>query len=251
MHRREVPAIGRSGDRHVIAVHGIVVGVKKAAVRERLSRDTIAGSALALADREGLDAVTIRRLAQDLSVTPMALYWHFQDKDALLDGIAERLFASVELPDDSGGPWDDQLRAVLDALLTALRAHPAAAGLVMAKILQSDAGLVIAERALSLLQTAGFDADRGAEMGGYLVSSIITLIKSEPGPAEPLDNQARDAAVRAKKASLLALSPERYPNVIAAAEALSFCADEDGYYRRGIDMLVQGVRGIRPRPVNA
>ena len=63
--------------------------------RERLSRDTIVAGAIELADAEGLDAVTIRRLAQDHDVTPMALYWHFKDKGELLDGIAERLFADV------------------------------------------------------------------------------------------------------------------------------------------------------------
>src|SRR6476620_10513894 len=59
--------------------------------RERLSRDTIVAGAVALADAEGLDAVTIRRIANDHQVTPMALYWHFKDKGELLDGIPERL----------------------------------------------------------------------------------------------------------------------------------------------------------------
>src|SRR5665213_3657639 len=61
--------------------------------RERLSRDVIAAGAVALADREGIDAVTIRRLATDNAVTPMALYWHFKDKDAVLDGIAEQIYS--------------------------------------------------------------------------------------------------------------------------------------------------------------
>ncbi len=67
------------------------------ATRERLSRDVVAAGALDLADREGLEAVTIRRLATDNSVTPMALYWHFKDKDAVLDGIAEQIYKSVVL----------------------------------------------------------------------------------------------------------------------------------------------------------
>src|SRR6202007_1735318 len=84
--------------------------------RERLSRDTIVDGAIALADAEGLDAVTIRRLAQDHEVTPMALYWHFKDKGELLDGIAERLFAGVRLPAPSRKPWPEQLRSILEAL---------------------------------------------------------------------------------------------------------------------------------------
>ena len=74
------------------------MATRRSGARERLSRDTIVAGAIALADAEGLDAVTIRRLAQDHEVTPMALYWHFKDKGELLDGIAERLFADMRLP---------------------------------------------------------------------------------------------------------------------------------------------------------
>src|ERR1700737_3218392 len=84
--------------------------------RERLSPDTIVDGAIALADAEGLDAVTIRRLAQDHDVTPMALYWHFKDKGELLDGIAERLLADVRLPTPCPKPWPAQLRAPSDVL---------------------------------------------------------------------------------------------------------------------------------------
>ncbi|WP_435127232.1 TetR/AcrR family transcriptional regulator [Actinacidiphila sp. bgisy144] len=70
--------------------------------QERLRREAIADSAIAIADVEGLEAVTIRRLAKQHNVTPTALYWHFKEKDQLLDGMAERLFANVELPPARG-----------------------------------------------------------------------------------------------------------------------------------------------------
>src|ERR1700712_2980199 len=101
-----------------------------APARERLSREALAAGALALADREGIEAVTIRRLAADHCVTPMALYWHFKDKDAVLDGIAERIYASVRLPDPTSKRWDKQLRSVLDAVLAAVRPHPLVAELL-------------------------------------------------------------------------------------------------------------------------
>ncbi len=110
--------------------------VKKQAsapVKERLSRERIVECAIALADAEGLDAVTIRRLAQDQGVTPMALYWHFKDKDLLLEGIAERLLSRVVIPPVTEEPWYDQLRDVLGALLEVLRAHPAVADLLKAR----------------------------------------------------------------------------------------------------------------------
>src|ERR1700729_255933 len=60
--------------------------------RPKLDREVVVDAALQVADTEGLEAVTIRRLAQELSVTPMALYWHFKDKEALLGAVADRMW---------------------------------------------------------------------------------------------------------------------------------------------------------------
>src|ERR1700712_4969934 len=118
--------------------------VREPRTRERLSREVIVTGALGLADREGIDAVTIRRVANDNSVTPMALYWHFSDKDALFDGIAERIYSEVRMPEPTELQWDDQLRGVLIALLDALRLHPLVAETVPSRIMRSKPGLDIA-----------------------------------------------------------------------------------------------------------
>ena len=82
--------------------------------RVTLTRQTVVEGALALADAEGLEAVTIRRLAKRLGVTPMALYWHFPSKDELLDGVAASLFEKVDLSlGGASGGWQNQLRALL------------------------------------------------------------------------------------------------------------------------------------------
>ena len=59
----------------------------------RLSRDAILDRALAIADADGVDALSVRRLARELGVTPMALYWHFENKEALLHALGDRLLA--------------------------------------------------------------------------------------------------------------------------------------------------------------
>ncbi|QYN22344.1 TetR/AcrR family transcriptional regulator C-terminal domain-containing protein [Amycolatopsis sp. DSM 110486] len=215
-----------------------------AKTREKLSRETIVDGALALADREGLDALTIRRLAQDHGVTPMALYWHFKDKHELVAGLAERLLADVSLP-DSDGPWDTRLRAALVAVLAAVRPHPAVAGLVPPRILESDAGLTVADHVLGLLRKAGFTAEEAAELGGYLLCAGVTLVTAEPGATDVHPASSRDEAVERKRVALAALPPERFPNVAAAADALAVCGDEDSYFERGVDLLVSGVRGLR------
>jgi TetR/AcrR family tetracycline transcriptional repressor len=215
------------------------------ATRGRLSRDAIIVSAVALADAEGLDAVTIRRLAQEHGVTPMAMYWHFNDKDSLLDGLAEHLVEAVKLPDPSDAPWDEQLLDILHAFLLAVRPHPAIAALALRRILAAEPGLQIAERVLDLLRRAGFAPGKSAEVGTFLICSIITLVASDPTPGPFRTGTDHEQMLRDKRARLDSLPPERYPNVIAAGPALVVCRDEDDYFALNLELLVQGVRGIR------
>src|ERR1700722_1452703 len=81
--------------------------------RPRLSKAAVVERGLALADAEGLEAVTIRRLASDLGVTPMALYWHFKTKDELLSGLADSIWAESDVDLDQSAGWADQLRGLL------------------------------------------------------------------------------------------------------------------------------------------
>ncbi|WP_433134405.1 TetR/AcrR family transcriptional regulator C-terminal domain-containing protein [Micromonospora sp. CA-240977] len=213
---------------------------------QRLDPAAIVTSALRIADAEGLPAITIRRLAQEHGVTPMALYRHFRDKDDLLDALAARLLADIRLPEPSTAPWAEQIRAVLAACLAALRPHPTIAGLIPTRVLLSEPGLTLVERTLALLDTAGFPPDQATEIGSQALCSLVTLVATEPGLTESTDPDTRDDAIRAKRAALHALSPQRYPHVIAAADALTLCGDRDTYYELGIDFAVAGIRGIRP-----
>ena len=73
-------------------------------VSEKLTRAAVLERAAKLADADGLDAVTIRRLAQELGVTPMALYWHFKNKDELLVGLVDHLLSGVTADRQAGDP---------------------------------------------------------------------------------------------------------------------------------------------------
>ncbi len=74
------------------------VSTKRRSAAPELSRESVVEHALDLADREGLDAVAIRRIAADFGVTPMALYWHFRNKDELLEAMGDKLFESMRRP---------------------------------------------------------------------------------------------------------------------------------------------------------
>ena len=85
--------------------------------RARLSKRAVVDRALKLADANGLDALTIRKLAQDLGVTPMALYWHFRSKEDLLEGMAERVWGEIDVHVEEAVPWWAQLQAGLESLV--------------------------------------------------------------------------------------------------------------------------------------
>jgi TetR/AcrR family transcriptional regulator, tetracycline repressor protein len=215
-----------------------------ARAKERLSRETVARAALALTDGEGLDALTVRRLATDLGVTPMALYWHFKDKDALLEGVAEAVLLEVRLPTHTESePWAPRLRELLDALLAPLAAHPAAAPLVKTRMLLNDAGRDIAERVLDLLAEAGFSAERAAQVAVYAMLSMTSLVSDVPGQNVGASEEERDQEVRAKWAALQALPPKRYPRLLESAGWLTDCVESDDWLARGMDTLMAGIEG--------
>src|SRR3954471_12241210 len=116
----------------------------KTADRPALSRDVVADRALALADSEGLEAVTIRRLATELGVTPMALYWHFRTKEDLLAGLADRVLDDMVVPQSAGDGVTD-MRAARGALGTAMRPPPQVAPLVAQQIVLHPNGLALTE----------------------------------------------------------------------------------------------------------
>ena len=80
-------------------------------------------AALAIADRDGLDKVSMRTVAEDVGVTPMALYRHFDSKLALLDGMLERLVTSLQ-PEQVTGSWDERLTALAHAYRGLAQRHP-------------------------------------------------------------------------------------------------------------------------------
>src|ERR1700720_49402 len=116
--------------------------------RTRLSKRAVVDRALKLADADGLDTLTIRKLAQDLGVTPMALYWHFRSKDDLLEGMAEQVWSEIEVTVDPAQPWWAQLRGGLESLIRVLRAHRSAPQLVQEHEKRNDAALRATEVAL-------------------------------------------------------------------------------------------------------
>lgn len=210
----------------------------------RLDPERVVETALAIADDEGPAAVSFRKLAAQHDVTPMALYRHFKDKDDLLAAIGDRVLANIVLPEPTDEPWDKQLHALLTAFVDALRAHPRLADLTLTRILTTEPGLALAERAMELLVEGGFPVDDAAEIGRQSICSLIALVTTDPIAREVSDPEAREASLRRKRAGLAVLSPEQYPLITSAAGALVCPTSQDRYYQIGVELAVAGIRGV-------
>jgi AcrR family transcriptional regulator len=149
--------------------------------RAQLTRQAVTGQALRLADAAGVDALTIRGLATELGVTPMALYWHFRSKDELLSGVTERIWTEIGTYVEDAAPWPEQLRGLLESLLRVLRAHPAAAQLLIRPRGREESCLPVAEATLGILRHAGFDPRHASELAQRALWTGIALVMSEPG----------------------------------------------------------------------
>jgi AcrR family transcriptional regulator len=215
------------------------------AERTRLSKQVVVERGLALADAEGLDALTIRRLATELGVTPMALYWHFRNKEELLAALGDQVWRELDTDIDPTAPWHEQMRGLLESLLHVLRSHPCASQLILEGEKQSDAALVASETALAVLRRGGFDAEHAAEITRNALWTALTLVMSE-GFKPGLTAAERAEQQRLARVRLALLPPDRFPRLVEAAEPMSSC--EPGFhYKFGVDVFVAGVRAMAPR----
>jgi AcrR family transcriptional regulator len=214
--------------------------------RSDLSRDAIVQRALTVMDTEGSDAITIRRIAQEFGVTPMALYWHVANKDELLAAMGDALLAGVR-PPPATGPWHAQLRGVVDVLITELSRHPAAAELALPRMLMSEPGLRLAEFTLTLLQGAGFTRDQAADLARMGAQTALMLVTQLPGSESQAAMAERDALQARKRAQLESLPAETYPHVRDAADVLTNCDDESAYYGFGVDLYIEGAQALLRR----
>lgn len=220
------------------------------AVRAELSKAAIVERALAVMDIEGPDAVTIRRVAQEFGVTPMALYWHVKNKDELLAAVGDSFFEGMTVPPKDGN-WSSRLRAVMELLMDALRRHPAAAPLALPRVLMCPSGLAVTEYTLALLSDAGFTVAQSADLARAALQTAIMMVSQAPGAETQAALAERDQILAAKRQHIAALSIDRYPNLVAAIGPLLDCADDQAYYSFGIDLYMEGAEALLRRQKRA
>jgi AcrR family transcriptional regulator len=217
--------------------------------REALSRERIVKRALVIADEEGLEAVTIRRVAKELGVTPMALYWHFKDKDELLGAMADQIFAEIESLNRELRPetWQGKFAQFLERTMQTLIAHPATSTLLPQFNSWSYHAFNVMEEAFSILHEAGFTPFQAGQIMEHTYYALVSLVRAEPEIVPQSPSKGLSETGRRMRRQLEALPSDKYPHVIEAADSLTTPVDSESYYQFGLDLLLAGIEGMAKR----
>ncbi|WP_457030015.1 TetR/AcrR family transcriptional regulator C-terminal domain-containing protein [Kitasatospora sp. P5_F3] len=213
--------------------------------RAPLSRDRVLRAAVALADGTGIDALSMRKLAQELGVVPMALYKHVANKDQLLDGMVDFVLGEIG-PPIPGPDWQSTVRARILAARSALLGHAWAGRVIQSRIAPTPALLGYTDSVIGLFRTGGFSVDLTHHAMHALGSRVLGFTQElfddspGPGPADPAVLQALAA---------------NYPHVAELAMAgggdensvVGPGCDDQFEFEFALDLLLDGFERLRRR----
>jgi len=186
-----------------------------------LSREVLIRTALKIVDRDGLDALSMRKLGAELGVDPMAAYRHLPNKEALLDGVIEAVSAETSIDIDTTLPWQGQLRQLIEANLQSMLAHPNVLPLLAQRPLTTPGSLGIVERSFQIMDRAGIPLREAAlainVMGLLTVSLAVAMSASQNDPRSSEQFQQLFAS----------LPRDEFPVIVKAMETGQFIENYD------------------------
>jgi AcrR family transcriptional regulator len=215
------------------------IAVRKAGRRPRVSRELVLDAALELADGGGLAAVTMASVGAQLGVEAMSLYRHIGNKEEMLDGLVDRVFAEIEVPADARD-WRDALRRRAVSVHAALRRHPWAIGLMESRSQPGPATLGHHDAMLAILFRAGFDGRRATRVYNVLDSYVYGFALQEA--TLPFASPEEMASMSDQ---MLAAVADAYPHLARVQRELVGAGfDYADEFEAGLDIIM----GALPEP---
>lgn len=222
------------------------------AQRAPLTRERVLDAAMALADEGGLEAVSMRRVAQALGVEAMSLYRYVANKDALLDGLVERIFEQLE-PAPLHAHWSEALRGQAQAMRCILLKHRWAAGLIESRLYSGPRRLKLYEATIAALVRAGLTLEQTYRaqltLDGYIYGFVLQEVSWSFAPDE-----------RAQTVDMLRpdIDPATHPHLTAmmdlvAAQAAQQAAagvtpSNDQDFLFGLDLILGALARLSSAP---
>jgi AcrR family transcriptional regulator len=212
--------------------------IPRAKLRNRLTRERVLRAAIAHADAVGLDALSMRTLAEMLGVAPMALYRHVANREDLVDGIVDIVFSEIDLP-SSGQDWRAAMRRRAISVRDVLASHRWAIGLMESRANPGPANLRHHDAVIGSLRAGGFDMAMVAHayslLDGYIYGFALTKMNL---PFESGDDVAEMA-----QTMLEPFPVNEYPNLMAfiTEHAMKPGYDFGDEFEYGLDVILDGL----------
>jgi AcrR family transcriptional regulator len=218
------------------AAHG------RSAPRTPITRDSIVEAALAVLDRDGLEGLSMRRVAEELKTGAASLYWHVKNKDELLQLIFERTTQEIVFPPPDPQRWKEQVRQLAYDIRDVMRRHRDLARISLGRIPSGPTIARVTEWIFELLRPAGIP-DQVIAYAVDLLSLYVGAVEFEQGLglASPTGEDLPPEQIVGMLRDYIASLPEdRYPHTRASAHLL-FGGDAEERFAFGIETLIRGI----------
>jgi AcrR family transcriptional regulator len=206
--------------------------------REPLSRDRVLRAALAVADEGGLDGLTIRSLAQRVGAKPMSLYHYVANKDEILDGLVDLVFAEIELPEPTGD-WRAEMAKRARSARVVLRRHSWSIGLLESRRTPGPATLRHHDSTLGALRAGGFSIAQTAHAYAVLDAFVYGFAVQEAS----LPFEGPDGAAQVAGPIMALMESGEYPHMVefAVEHAMAPGYDFGEEFGFGLDLVLDGL----------
>jgi AcrR family transcriptional regulator len=207
--------------------------IKSRGPRLSLSRARVIEVASRLLDRHGLDALSMRRLAEELGVGTMTLYGYFRNKEELLDALVDATAEQIRIP-SGGRSWRSKILALMEEIRRTLAERPVGVLLRQRRPMWSPGALRVSEAGIQVLRDAGFGKADAARAYRSLFSYTFGFAAFTPSD---VSSELRRKAL----AALAALPEDQYPAQTEAASELADAIGGEAQFRYGLDLLLDGL----------
>lgn len=218
---------------------------RRSAPRPRLTREAIVEAALGVLDLEGLDALSMRRVAEELGTGAASLYWHVGGKEELLELVFDRVLGEATFPQPDPGRWQEQIKEATREMRRVAMSHRDFARLQLNRFPSGPNGIKMAERLLAILRASGL-SDRTC---AYVVpllplyANAFVLEEAPQSPSSSAGEKLPEETLGAIRGYLESLPAERYPNLVALSGDLASPAQEERF-DLGLEVLVRGIAAL-------
>lgn len=212
-------------------------GVARPGRRPGLTRDQVAEVALGCVDAEGIDALSMPRLARELGVGTMTLYGYVSDKNDLLDAVVDMAVRDVPDLTIAELDWRAAVEAVVEAVHEVLETHPAIVAIRLRQPVVRPEALRFGETVMGLLLAAGFEPERAA--------SCFRLLFTYVFGSSALGSRRAEAADRRHAAeAIAALDPSTHPTLTAHVGPFSAAISGDDEFRFGLNLILDAIESL-------